>query len=148
MREELEKDELFSLLNESGLFEFFEKISELAEYWFGKRNEVSELVLEMEKHILLGGTYGTSGQSVAFKSAKKGGKFKYFISRIFMPYESLAILYPVIKKHKILTPFCQVARWFGVIFKSKRIAKEMKKIAAMDKSQIEDISAMLDKLGL
>lgn len=148
VRAEFEREALFSLLKEGGLFEFFEKISELAEYWFGKRNEVSELVLEMEKHILLGGTYGTSGRSVAFKSAKKGGKFKYFMSRIFMPYESLAILYPVIKKHKILTPFCQVARWFGVIFKSKRIAKEMKKIAAADKSQIEDISAMLDKLGL
>ena len=102
----------------------------------------------MEKFILLGGVYGTAQQSAVTGQIKKGGKVKYFWSRIFMPYEGLAILYPVIKKHKILIPFCQVARWFGALFKRKRISREVKRVAGTDREQIEKTKKLLNDLGL
>ena len=145
---ELDHQALNSLLEKSGLLLFYSKLSELGEYWFGEQKSACELVLEMEKYILIGGAYGTAKQGVAFKSAKKGSRLKYFWHRVFLPYESLAILYPTIKKHKMLTPFCQIARWFGVIFKSKKISNEMKRIVSADRGQIENISTMLDELGL
>ncbi len=140
--------ELKALLEKAELDKFYQAIMELGEYWFENQLTVSSTVLEMEKYILLGGAYGTSKQGAAFKQVKKGGKFKYFWSRVFMPYKSLVILYPVIKKHKILTPFCQIARWFSVIFKGKRIKKEIKAVTAVSKEQVDSVRALLNQLGL
>ena len=85
---------------------------------------------------------------MAAKQVKKGGKVKYFWSRVFLPYESLAILYPIIRKHKVLTPFCQIARWFGAMFKSKRIANEIKAVAVTNDEQITKTKELLKGLGL
>lgn len=144
----VDESSLESLLKEAGLDTFYHAIMALSEYWFGDEKSPLPIVLEAEKFILLGGAYGTSGQGAITRQIKKGGKFKYFWSRIFMSYESLAVLYPVIKKHKILTPFCQVARWFGVIFKTKRIRKEIKNVASVDKAQLEATAELLNGLGL
>ena len=143
-----DKDKLNTLLEKARLVRFYNEIISLGEYWFGIKENVSQTVLEAEKYILLGGAYGTAQQGAVAGQIKKGGKFKYFWSRIFMPYESLAVLYPVIKKHKILTPFCQVRRWFGALFKSKRIAKEIKNVTASDREQVEKTKKLLSDLGL
>lgn len=143
-----DKDKLAKLLEKAGLFRFYSEIIALGEYWFGGRETVGQTVLDAEKYILLGGAYGTAKQGTTAGQAKKGGKFKYFWSRIFMPYESLAVLYPVIKNHKILTPFCQVRRWFGALFKGKRIAKEIKNVTAADREQVEKTKKLLNDLGL
>ena len=150
LRQGLDVDEacLACLLKEAGLDTFYSAMAALSEYWFGDNASPLPIVLEAEKFILLGGAYGTAGQGALTKQVKKGGKFKYFWSRIFIPYESLAVLYPIIKKHKILTPFCHIARWFGVIFKTKRIRKEIKKVVASDKAQLEKTAELLDGLGL
>lgn len=140
--------ELNALLERAELKKFYNAIMDLGEYWFGELNEMSQAVLESEKLILLGGAYGTKKQGAVSKQAKKGGKFKYLWSRIFMPYQSLAVLYPVIKKYKILTPFCQIARWFSVLFKGERIKKEIKTVTAVSKGQVDSISSLLNELGL
>ena len=145
---ELDKEELEKLLSSAGLVSFAQAIISLGEYWFGDKRQASHTVEEIEKYILLGGVYGTEKQSAAARQAKSGGKIRYFWSRIFLPYESLAVLYPVIKRHKILTPFCQIARWLGVIFKGKRIKREIKNIKEVDSSQTEGIKALLKSLEL
>ena len=144
----VDENSLALLLKEAGLDAFYRAMVSLSEYWFGDESSPLPIVQDAEKFILLGGAYGTSGQGAITRQVKRGGKFKYFWSRVFMPYENLAILYPVIKKHKILTPFCQVARWFGVIFKTKRIRKEIKKVVSADKAQIEATAQLLGGLGL
>ncbi len=147
-RAELDREKLYKMLEKAKLVKFYNTVISLGKYWFDNEKNVSQAVLEAEKYILLGGAYGTGKQGAVSKQIKKGGKFRYFWSRIFMPYESLAILYPVIKKHKILTPFCQIARWFGSLFKSKRIAKEIKNVTGADREQIEKTRKLLDDLGL
>ena len=139
---------LESLLEGAGLKTFFEAVLALGEYWFGELNSVSDTILEMERFILLGGAYGTDKQGAVSRQVKKGGKLKYFWSRVFMSYENLAVLYPVIKRHKILTPFCQVARWVGAIFKGKKVAKEIKNVASVDTSRATETKCLFDSLGL
>lgn len=139
---------LNNMLEKAGLVKFYNVLISLGEYWFGDVENASQTVLEMEKYILLGGAYGTVKQGALAGQAKKGGKLRYFWSRIFLPYESLAILYPVIKKHKALIPFCQIARWIAALFKRKRIAKEIKNVAESDREQIEKTKKLLDDLGL
>ena len=59
---EFDKKALNELLKIAGLNIFYDTVCELTEYWFGKDESVSELVYETEKHILLGGIYGTKKQ--------------------------------------------------------------------------------------
>ena len=145
---ELDWDIIIEALERNELAEFYGAIADLGEYWFGAKKEVREIVIETEKFILLGGLYGTEKQAATAKQVKKGGRLKYFWSRIFLPYESLSILYPIIKKHKIMTPFCQISRWFGAIFKSKRIVKETKNIACVGSQEIKKTKELLYYLGL
>ena len=142
----LDNSQLKALLEEACLSRFYNAISDLGEYWFGKGN--AEGLEEIEKYILLGGAYGSGKQASSTRLAKKGGRFRYFWSRIFLPYESLAILYPVIKHHKILTPFCQIARWFGAIFKGNKVKREIKNVVGTNKEQAEKTRKLLDSLGL
>ena len=144
----LDDEKLNALLTMTGLERFYSIVINLGEYWFGQGVTATSVVLETEKYILLGGTYGTKKQGAASKQVKKGGKLRYFWSRLFMSYEGLAILYPAIKKHKILTPFCQIARWLSVIFKGKRIKNEIKTVTAVSKEQADNIGSLLNELGL
>ena len=142
------KEALGKLLDKAGLGRFCNAMLELGEYWFENINSASESIEETEKFILLGGVYGIRKQGVATSKARADGKFQYLIHRIFMPYERLAIIYPVIKKHKALTPFCQIARWFGAIFKRKKVKAELKALADLNAEQIDKIRALLNYLGL
>ena len=66
-----------------------------------------------------------------------------------MPRKNLEVLYPKLKKHKILLPFCQVKRWFKVFDrqkynKIKRITDARNSVNSKDSEKIRD---MLDFLG-
>ncbi|MBQ8146940.1 MAG: nucleotidyltransferase family protein [Clostridia bacterium] len=145
---EFDNTELCGFLDKAMLTSFFETIMMLAEYWFGEGTITSSLVLETEKYVLLGGAYGTSQQNIVSKQIQKGGKFKYIMSRIFIPYESLSILYPIVKKHKVLIPFCQMLRWLSVPFKGKKLSREMKSLSSVTKDEIDQIDLLLKKLRL
>ena len=53
------------------------------------------------------------------RSRKCGGKVRYIMSRIFLSYDSLKVLYPTLQKHRWLTPIMQVWRRFRLLFKGK-----------------------------
>lgn len=143
----LQKDELEELLIKGGLLRFYKAILDLSHVWFDSK-ERSELSSEIEKYILVGGVYGTRKQGGLSSQLRAGGKFKYFMARIFMKYDDLAILYPVIKKHKVLVPFCHILRWFRAIFKSKKLAKEAKFVIGSSSQELLKMKNMLEKLGL
>ncbi|MBO4983393.1 MAG: nucleotidyltransferase family protein [Clostridia bacterium] len=144
----INEKELISFLKRTELESFYYAIKELSEYWLEGKSNPCHTVLEAEKYILLGGAYGNDKNNATSKQIKKGGKLKYFLSRVFMPYDSLAILYPIIKRHKILTPFCQLARWLSVVFKGKKIKKEIKRITSVSQAQVEKTKTLLRDLGL
>ena len=137
------------LLKLCGIFDFYVNIKALMLVWFDSA-EHTELTREMERFVLAGGTYGDLSASVAARRSSSKGKFTYFIKRIFQPYEILKIKYPVLKKHKWLTPFCQVRRWFSLIFSGdiSRSARELKENAKIDSKQVEKIANFHSRVGL
>ena len=137
------------LLKLCGIFDFYVNIKALMLVWFDSA-EHTELTREMERFVLAGGTYGDLSASVAARRSSSKGKFSYFIKRIFQPYEILKIKYPVLKKHKWLTPFCQVRRWFSLIFSGdiSRSAMELKENAKIDSKQVEKIANFHSRVGL
>ena len=116
-----------ALLTEGGLLTFAEKAETLSKVWFESLPH-TDLTKAMEVYLLEGGTYGTIESYVAMQQKKRGGKLRYLFSRFFLSFESLATIYPSLKKHRWLYPIFQVRRWFRLLLpgKMKRSMHEFK----------------------
>lgn len=145
----LDKEKLNEMLNEGGLSAFAEQTDFLCKVWFEEK-EHTETSKQIEELVLRGGTYGNIENLVVVQQQKKGGKIKYVFKKIFLPYNKLKYQYPVLQKHKWLTPVMQVVRWGRLIFcgHSKRVRKELKQNSSVSKDVAEKTRSLIDKLGL
>ncbi len=137
------------LLTEGGLKEFSNAAESLTNVWFNNADP-TEITLQLQDYILHGGVGGTNENFILIKQQELGGKFKYILYKIFFPYDELKMLYPILRKHKWLTPIMEVRRWFRHIFyfHFKNIAYQSKLNHSVTKSTSESVKNMLDKLGL
>lgn len=144
--DEAKRDEL---LDKGGLLKFSDNARKLANVWFADV-EYDKVTSRMEEYVLKGGVYGTLENRVVAQQAKKGGKFRYAMSRIFLPYENLKYSYPIIRKHRWLTPFYEVVRWFRILFKgsAKKSVQEFSANAAVSDETRERTAELLNELGL
>lgn len=137
------------LLSKGGMLTFAQAAEKLSEVWFS--NVKMDLFSgQLERFILDGGVYGTLEGLVAVRQVKSGSKLKYALSKIFLPYSTIKHYYPILKKHKWLTPICQVARWFKLIFMGgmKRSLNELKVNAECSSEEISSTADLLKYLGL
>ena len=132
-----------------GLFAFTKAVKSLAEVWFLEK-DATELDKEFERYVLSGGVYGTMQNRVLVKTKDKQRKSAFIFSRIFLPHSKLKNQYPILKKHKILTPFYQVKRWFALLNKDKRkkATNELKTTINQDDKESKRISKLFNDLGL
>jgi hypothetical protein len=94
---------------------------------------------EMLLYYLTSGTFGTNARLLQnnVSEVAEGGeltarvKFKYFIGRIFPPFEYYKEAYPKLAKWIIPIPFIWLSRIFRGIKKSKTIADEVNKVKDM-----------------
>ena len=124
---ELDFDYINKELEKIDLVDFSNQIKELSIKLFDNEplNEKEE---EMLLYIASSGTYGTIEHSVA-KGIKEKGKFGYFMSRIFPPYSFYKNAYPWAYKTVILIPIAWLCRFFRIVFKNpKRAKNELKTI--------------------
>ena len=105
---------------------------------------------KLEAFVLECGAYGSEENKIAIDRKRNKGVFGYVVSRIFMPYDLLAELYPIILKRKWMTPFCQMARWFKLIGskRAKKAFAEIKANAAISARSVEEMQEFLDYIGL
>ena len=140
-----------AIIKENGLEKFEAGTLRLAEYFFEddiEKEPEDEALKQMVEYVIGAGLYGTVSQRVVYKSEKSGGRIHYIKRRIFMPYDSLKRSYPILKKHKILTPIYEVIRWCRIIFK-KRDESSNKEIKVIFTNQDEkDFTKMREMLGL
>ncbi len=137
------------LLEKSGLVKFYNEIWQLTNVWFfgEKHNKLTQM---MEDYIFSGGVFGSSQNRIAVRQQKTGGKMGYVLSRAFLPYKSLKILYPVLEKQRWLTPFMQIVRWGKMLSKEQRIKakKELNRSASIEKTQADFVKQMLSELEI
>ena len=138
-----------ALLESGALLKFTTAARSLASVWFDGA-EHTETTAQMEQYLLFGGVYGNMENRVALQQQKKGGKFKYIVSRIFLPYSTIKFHYPVLQKHRWLTPVMQVRRWFKLIFRGglKRSMNEININAKMSDDKKESATELLERIGL
>lgn len=137
------------LLAEGDLLAFDRGAKRMTDIWFAD-GEMDQMMAFMEEFVLLGGLYGNMANQVTVNQTKKGNKFVYTLSRIFLPYDKMQYKYPVLQKHKWLLPFCHISRWFKLVFKGglKRAVREVKFVAAISQDQQQIAQDMLEYLGI
>lgn len=137
-----------ALLREGGLDTFCTAMENLTEVWFSGR-EPDSLSLQAGNFLLSGGTYGTVDNFTAVGCSKAGSAGRYWLRRIFMPYQELSASYPVLLRHKWLMPFCQIVRWLRILLSGgiRRARAELMATPSAEKS-VQETGTLLDRLGL
>lgn len=151
LRSHLSFDEqrVIDLCIECGIAKFYSEMINLSKVWFegGTYHQTTE---QMQSYILFGGVYGTLDNRVAVQQNKQGGKIRYALSRIFIPYDAIKFHYPILVKHRWLTPIMEVRRWLKLLFqgKVKSSLHELNVNRTMSQEQIAGTADLLQKLGL
>lgn len=137
------------LLEEGGLLTFSKAAEKLSRVWFGDGN-YEPLDRVMERYILDGGVYGTRSNIIVVSQYRKGNRLLSVFERVFLPYDVIKYYYPVLKKHKYLTPVFQIARWCKLFFqgKFKTLLWELNKTTTVTTEELSSISDLMNYLGL
>lgn len=137
------------LLSLGGLSEYARQAEQLAMVWMGGAAH-TELTARMETYIFSGGVYGTKENLVRTQQVRKGGKFRYALSRIWPTAEQLKYVYPVLEHKKWMLPICQVRRWFRLAFggKLKSSLYELKYNSGVSDEERQEIRELLTQLEL
>ena len=137
------------LLSAGGLLDFANVSRNLSKIWFDSR-EYEPISIQMQDFLLDGAVYGSTDKRVALQQKKTGGRFKYLLSRIFIPFDKLKRYYPILEKHRWLMPFMQVRRWFMILDPNvaKMAKRELKVNKNLSKTQANDMNSFLENIGL
>ena len=134
-----------TLLQEGGLLVFAQGMERLSDAWFSQAAADGE-TQQISRYLLDGGVYGSITNMVKVQQGKKGGKFRYILSRIFVPYGIMKNNYPVLQKHKWLLPVLEVWRWIRAVFTGNISRAEIQ--SSIQTSSEDAMSEMLQSLGL
>lgn len=137
------------LLAKGELLKFTEVARRLADVWFGNA-EHDELTLKMESFVLSGGVYGSSENRISVVRKERGGRLKYALSMIILPYDSIKYIYPVLKKHRFLTPVMQVHRWVRLLLggRLRRARRALALNNSVSDEQVAQVHRFLGEVGL
>lgn len=138
-----------ALLEKGGLSKFANVARTLSKAWFGD-GELDPVAARMEFYVLGAGLYGTHENRVVLMRKKRGGKFKYALSRVFLPYRVLKRVYPILEKWPILFPIFQVVRWFKLCTggRGKLALKELKYNQSVSEEKVEIARSFMEDVGL
>ena len=144
-----DKEKAEAMLKENDLYDFYVGVSNLADVWFSDKKH-THITKEIEEYILRGGVYGSLEQHLAMAHNKSGGKLKHLFRMIFLPYKSMLIYYPSLKKFPPLYPLYQVRRWFKILFfgGSHRAFREMQLNNNLSDIKKEKAKILINELGL
>ena len=142
-------EKILPLLRKCDLISFYLAVNDLTDVWL-EGKEHTDLTRQMEAYILSGGVYGNSENSNAAGAVRKKGKFRYLWSVAFPPLRTMRILYPSLRKHKILLPFCYIHRFFSKLFgkNRKRVRSRWKATMNQDPNKIRSTEELLQAVGL
>lgn len=143
-------EKLKILCREAKIETFYEYVIQLSEVWFGESSH-TPVTSAMEEYILHGGTYGTKDNSIAMEQTMQGGGHtRYIRGRIFMPYKALKMKYPILERHKYLTPIYQVVRWYKALSsgKLKKYIAELHLSKHINQEQLDSAEKLLEALKL
>ncbi len=137
------------LLTECSLSLFEKRCLDLSEFWFSGAAP-GEGTEEFADFVISGGVFGDGEKKIVFGQMKKGGRIKYYLSRLFLPVKNMKAIYPVLQKHAWLLPFMYVRR-MGRIFDRdarSRAADDLSRANDPSGEQIDRARELFGYLGI
>jgi len=143
------EEKLAQLLADCNLKKFSESIFKLLDAWIYDTS-LTEIQEQLLSFVVQGGNYGNLENRIHVEQSKRKGFFRYVYLRIFPSQKSMLYLYPIIKKHPILLPFCHIHRWFSLLNpkKFKKAGNKIKNVRQLDEKTISKTTNILLELGL
>ncbi len=137
------------LLAEGGLLKFANTARQLSRTWIDEE-DLNPVTQKLEEYIMNGGVFGSLENSVKVQRVKKGGKFRFFMSRAIIPKEKLEKIYPILKKHRWLLPIMHIVRWGKISIRgiSNRTKEELKNNWGISSEQAKEMKIFLEEIGL
>ena len=137
------------MLCKAKLLVFAETAECLKNHWFSG-GEVSALAQRMGDYILCGGVFGSVEKKVAVGQIKTGGRMKNFIARVFLPYKTMAEIYPPLKTHRWKLPYYEICRWCRLLFRGSAgsVWAELRNNQTISKEEIHTTEMLLKDLEL
>lgn len=134
------------LLKQAGIYRFAEEMSAIANRCFTE-HDASDPVLV---YIWRGGVYGSQKNRLSVQKKQLGSSRAYIWKRIVLPYSSMKISYPILKKHPVLLPLCWVHRWIRAIFRGKtgKFASELVSAGRISEDDVQEVTDICLRLGL
>ncbi len=128
----LNKEYLIQELEKLKILEFYNNISDLAEYWFAaaKNEKVDPIIIELEKFIMNNGLFGTMQNASLLKLSD--GKFNFALKVCFPSLNEMKSMYSWLNKAPYLLPVSWVIRAFDAIFNRRNSIAKQFSIYKMD----------------
>lgn len=144
-----DEEKLRGLLKCAALEKFYDSVLQIIGVWFDG-NEETSLSRCCEEYILRGGMYGSMDNAVAVNSFVRNGKFRGAWHLAFPGYADMCVIYPVLKKKRVLLPVFYIRRIAEKLFgkERKRVGRKMKKIVTQDQRQIATVGDLLSAMGI
>lgn len=142
-----------SYLSELGLTKFFEAVKNLGEIWIGKK-DADEFYVSLTEYIIGGGRSGDPAKAASGNIDPDKPlmleKFRFFFSKLFLPYGELKKKYPFLGKAPFLLPVFWGMRITGIIFRPEHHGFERARsiMKNTDKKNVKKTSEILRKLEL
>ncbi|MBQ9762276.1 MAG: nucleotidyltransferase family protein [Oscillospiraceae bacterium] len=139
--ERIDKQYVNSFFRAAKVEKFVAELSALAERWFAL-GESSGKYSDMERYIFRSRVHGTMNNWMRnrvrffYRDNSRFYKLKYCLRRLFPGKKNMYLRYPVLKKWKILYPFCWLHRVFKG-FGSARVKKEVEIV--MDENTLDQL---------
>lgn len=138
------------LLAAGGLLTFADAVMELSEVWLSDASH-TPLTKELERFVLYSGTYGSMQSRVAMSRSKSKGRTAYCLSRIFLPYKSMCLSYPILQQRPVLLPLYWVKRIVRILCTDTGRANVRSEVAVNVKKKYmssDDIHGLMGGLDL
>lgn len=134
-KDEFNYEYLNAKLEDCCLTEFEKNARLLCEYWFEENKDVSSIIKQMASYVVSSEWIGTPKQMFATEAAQCAGrtnsklvaKIKKCVAIVLSPYETMVERYPILRKHKWLTPFYRIRRAISAVIKKRELIKSVTK---------------------
>lgn len=138
------------IIKKSDVSAFDQMCKELVKVWLEGESYKEEEIVWLEDFVIRGGVYGTPLNHMAMQQQKLGGKWGYTKKLFFPTYPYMCRHYPILEKHKWLTPAFYVVRWFHSIFSgnTNRVIKVLETNHSTPKEIDERMIKLLNKMEL
>lgn len=146
---EYDREKREQLLREGSLLAFERAAVQLAEVWLSGAE--SDRRTEIFAHFILrSGIYINTENRAALGQRKKGGRMRYIYSRLFLPYEQMKLLYPVLQKHRWLLPVMYLRRCGRLITGHKNgMSRAVRELRYQNSAEEQrDLDLLLEWVGL